>query len=281
VSSTLRIGLGAFVLALLAPAAGQAQETPDYFKQNCASCHSIGGGRLTGPDLKGLTKRKDREWLIAFILNPKQVIDSGDAYARQLVDESKGVIMPTTFGITRDRAEALLNLIEEESKKERSVFAGVQLPEGPFTAGDVREGEEIFLGYQRLKNGGPACISCHSANGAGALGGGRLGPDLTRIYGLHGRKGLAAWLSAPATPTMLPVYKAHPLTIDEIRPLVAYFEHTARQGREDSGVAPLNFFLLGLGGAAAALVVFDALWRRRFRGVRRALVHGEVERGTR
>jgi mono/diheme cytochrome c family protein len=251
-----------------------AQETADFFRQNCASCHTIGGGRLTGPDLKNVTQRKDRGWLVPYILNPKSVMDSGDPYAQQMLQEARGVIMPTIFGLTRHRAEALLNLIEEESKKDRSQFAGMQLSDRPFTPEDVNQGREIFLGNQRLAGGGPPCISCHAANGVGVLGGGRLGPDLTKVYErLHGRKELAAWLSAPATPTMQPVFKAHPLQPEELLPLVAYFEATAKGGQEDNGVAPLNFFLLGLGGAAGGLATCDFLWRRRFRTVRRSLVH--------
>ena len=39
------------VIAAVSPVAS-AQDTPDYFRQNCMNCHTIGGGRLTGPDLK-------------------------------------------------------------------------------------------------------------------------------------------------------------------------------------------------------------------------------------
>jgi mono/diheme cytochrome c family protein len=272
-------------LALLALLAGTtapagAQEAADFFKQNCASCHTIGGGRLTGPDLKDVTKRKDREWLTNFIANPKAVIDGGDPYAQQLAQESRGVVMPTLFGLTRDRIDSLLNLIEAESKLARSQFAGVQVSDRPLTAADVARGRELFLGLERLGNGGAACISCHTVQGVGALGGGKLGPDLTRVYErMQDRKQLAAWLSAPATPTMQPVFKTHPLQPEEILSLVAFFEQSAREGREDDSPSALSFFLLGLGGAGAGLAVFDALWRRRFRGVRRVLVHNDNGRG--
>jgi cytochrome c2 len=75
-------GLALFVLLIATTAPVRAQETADYFKKNCASCHTIGGGRLTRPDLKDVTKRKDREWLTTFITNPKATIDGGDPYAK-------------------------------------------------------------------------------------------------------------------------------------------------------------------------------------------------------
>jgi mono/diheme cytochrome c family protein len=262
----------ALLVATMAPAS--AQEAADFFKQNCASCHTIGGGRLTGPDLKDVAKRRDREWLARFISNPKATIDGGDPYAQQLVQDARGVVMPTVFGLTRDRIESLLNLIEAESKLPKSQFAGLQISNRPLTADDVARGRELFLGVERLGNGGVACISCHTVQGVGALGGGKLGPDLTRVYErMQDRKQLAAWLSAPATPTMLPVFKTHPLQDEEILSLVAFFEQSAREGREDDSPSALRFFLLGLGGAGVGLAVFDALWRRRFRGVRRILVY--------
>ncbi|MCI0457989.1 MAG: hypothetical protein L0Z62_13575 [Gemmataceae bacterium] len=281
-----RLAVCALVTLGLAPHAAQAQDPADFFRQSCSSCHTIGGGRLTGPDLKGVTGRvekagKSRQWLIDFIRNARSVIDSGDPYARQLYDDARQQVMPAFPGLTAESAESLLRLIEAESKLEHSQFAGGEVPSHPFTPADVEKGRAIFMGYRPLKNGGPSCISCHSADGVGALGGGRLGPDLTRVFErLNGRKELAAWLTAPATETMKPVYAKHRLDFqDEILPLVAFFEHTARDGREDSGVSSLSFFLIGLGGAAAGLVAFDAIWRRRFRGVRRQLVHPETAGG--
>lgn len=263
-------------LAVLAPASVPvfAQETADYFKRNCANCHTIGGGRLTGPDLKNVTARKDREWLIRFLLNPKGVIDSGDAYARQLLEESRGVLMPVTPDLNGERAESILKLIEAESKLERSQFVGVgsAIPDRAFTRDEVEKGREFFVGHRSLAKEGAACVSCHNVQDCTAIGGGMLGPDLTQVWGkLQGRKGLAAWLSSPPTPTMQPIYKQHPLTDNEILHLVAFLED-AREGREEVTAARFNFFLLGLAGTGAGFVLFDFLWQRRFRAVRRNLV---------
>jgi len=257
-----------------------AQETAAYFRQNCMSCHTIGGGRLTGPDLKNVSDRKDRQWLIRFIMDPKGVIDSGDAYAAKIVKESNGAVMTAAVGMTKEKAEALLDLIEAESKLERSEFAGVQVSSAPFTEKDVRNGEDYFTGMTRFENGGAPCFSCHTVRGVGALSGGRVGPDLTSVYANQGgRKPLSAWLHAPATTTMQPLYKERPLTPEEIHAVVAFFEHSAKQGGEEDMSGPMAFLLLGLGGAAIGFVLFDSLWRNRFRAVRRLLVHGPHRQG--
>ena len=253
--------------------AASAQEAPQYFRQNCMSCHTIGGGRLTGPDLKDVSQRKDRVWLARFMLDPKGMIASGDPYAAQLQQEARGVVMPTVSGMSKERADALLDLIEAESKLEKSQFIGLQIPDGPFSEADIALGRDIFLGRARLKNGGPSCVGCHTAIGLPGLGGGRLGPDLSKVFErLESRKTLGSWLLAPPTTTMQPVWRGHPLEAEEILPLVAYFEDVSRRGGEDTSPARLNFFLIGLAGTVAALVGFDLAWRKRFRAVRRPMV---------
>ena len=241
------------------------------------NCHTIGGGRLTGPDLKDVGKRKDAEWLINFMQNPKAVVDSGDAYAAKMLEESRGVVMPTLPGMTRYRAEQILKLIEEESKLEKSQFEGIKVSSKPFTEADRTTGHAIFTGTQPLKNGGSACIACHSVYDLSALGGGRLGPDLTKVYErLKGRKSLSAWLMAPATATMQPIFRNRPLEAEEIHALAAYFDEAARHSEADASVDRMSFLLLGLGLAAVVIFLFDSLWKKRFHAVRRTLVDDEI-----
>ncbi len=262
---------GAFSL----PAA-RGQETADFFRQNCTSCHTIGGGRLTGPDLKNVTSRQTRDWLVNFISNPTAVLDSGDPYAAKLKEEARGTVMPPIPGMTRARAESLLQLIEQESALEESQFKGIAISTEPFTDAEVAAGRAYLLGRRRLANGGPACISCHSVRGVGFLGGGRLGPDLSLVYERLGgdapRKNLTAWLTAPATVTMGPLFKTCPLTSEEITSLVAFFERAAGAGGESDASGSLAFLLAGVLLAVGGLVAMDAIWRGRFRDVRQALV---------
>lgn len=276
--SVTHISVAAAVLLALVLTGGKAvaQDAPAFFRQNCTNCHTIGGGRLTGPDLKDVATRKDRQWLVQFLQSPKAMIDTGDPYASKLQQEARGVVMPNIAGMNPQQAQALLDMITAESRLPRSQFAGMQISDRPLTSQDIAMGRLIFLGEQPLSGGGPACISCHSIRGLTLLGGGRLGPDLTRVYErLQGRKGLAAWLSAPASPTMAPVFKAHAMQPEEVLSLVALFEDSARKGGEADTTPLLNFFLLGLGGMVLGLVSLDLVWKKRFRGVRWSLVHKE------
>lgn len=250
-----------------------SEESIQYFRLNCTSCHTIGGGRLTGPDLKDVTQRAERDWLVEFILDPKGVIDSGDPYGQQILGEARGVYMNPVPGMTRELAGKLLDLVEAESALETSRFAGLQLSDRPLTEADVDRGLALFVGAQPFESGAPACLSCHDVSGLSAMGGGRLGPDLTSAYArLEGRKALGAWLSAPPATVMQPLYQSEPLDSEEILALVAYLKDSAESGEAEAQSSVLGFVLSGIGLAALLMGIFDVLWRTRFRGVRRSLV---------
>ncbi len=112
------------------------------------------------------------------------------------------------------------------------------------------------------------CTSCHT------IGGGRLtGPDLTAAYGrLDGRKALGAWLASPPSAVMQPLFRDRPLEADEILALVAFLKAGAETGEVETPPKSLAFVLSAIGLAAALMVLFDVVWRSRFRAVRRPLV---------
>ena len=60
-----------------------ADEGAKIFKSKCTSCHFRGKGILTGPDLEGVTKRLDNEWLKSWITNPN-AMKLTDEYAKEI-----------------------------------------------------------------------------------------------------------------------------------------------------------------------------------------------------
>jgi len=274
----LALGMSAF---LSIPAPTRAQAAEDFFKQNCVACHTIGGGRLIGPDLKDVTKSKDRAWLVKFMQNPQAMIDSKDAYAAQLLQEAHGVVMPTLPGMTPDLANALLDFTEGKGGAgQAAAAAGPAISEREFTANDAAAGRQIFLGEQPLANGGPPCVSCHSLGTIPGLGGGRLGPDLTQALDrLGGRKGLSIWLSSPPTPTMQSLFSKRALQPDEIFALLAALDDAGKTSQPVGATLTWKFFLLGFIGMLAGLALIQLAWRSRFRAVRRVMVHGQLGGG--
>jgi mono/diheme cytochrome c family protein len=270
------LALCGILLLLVFPAI--AQDSAAYFQANCASCHTIGGGPMVGPDLQNLEQRKDRAWIEKFLANPQAVIDSGDAYAKKMLADSNGVMMPPMSGLDHEQTEALLDWIAAQSKG-RQPAAAAPAAEPVFTPSDAELGSQLALGTRPLANRGAACISCHALRGTPVLGGGKLGPDLTHEFTrLGGARAATAWLSSPPTPTMKAVYATHALKPDEAHALAAYLESVSKEQGGGAAGAEKIFLLIGLGGCLIALAAMDMIWKRRFHAVRRPLVAGKSQR---
>lgn len=77
----------------------------------CKACHTIGGGRLVGPDLKGVTERREEAWLLKFIKNSQEMVLAGDPIAVQLFEEYNKIPMPPN-PLTDDQIRDILLYIE-------------------------------------------------------------------------------------------------------------------------------------------------------------------------
>ena len=267
-----RLSLLALCLTLL-PSAASAQDAARYYDENCALCHTIGGGDMAGPDLKGSTDRRDRRWLVRFLLDPEGVVESGDDYAVKLVAKWDGNVMPATDGLTEHMAEELVEYIERRSRD--AAEPPTDEASLVFTDEDRARGLAIFTGQLRLTGGGPSCLSCHGLGGAASAVGGLLGPDLAAVHTrLGGARGTTAWLAAPPTPMMRALYRKAPLTEDESRALAALFENAAAVPAMPVSTERRRLLIAGLAGAVIGLVVMGIVWSGRFRSVRRRLLSG-------
>jgi len=245
-----------------------------YFNINCKACHTIGGGRLIGPDLLGIEDRADREWLIHWIVDPTAVLASGDAYAQKILKESNNVSMVKSPGITADLAASILDYIQTRTDAGELDQAYV---EPVFTKDDVVAGRGFFNGKTKLSNGGAPCIACHTVNSLTGLGGGKLGVNLTDAYDRLGNtRGLSTWLKAPPTETMLPVFLNHPFTDDEITGLVAFLKNEFEISRDLVFAASANLLLYGFLGAILLFLLIGAIWSHRFRSVRKTMIKETV-----
>ncbi len=96
-----------FIIAAVISLSAFAQ--PDgakIFKQNCTACHVIGETKLIGPGLKGVTEKRNKEWLKKWINNSSELIASGDPDAIAIFEEYNKVAM-TNFNFSDEDFEAL------------------------------------------------------------------------------------------------------------------------------------------------------------------------------
>lgn len=251
---------------LAAPVTQGASPGETLFQTKCVACHTIGKGKLVGPDLQDVTARRDAAWLKQFIADPNKLFDANDPTAQQLLAENNNVRMPA-LGLTDAEISAVVAFLGT-GPTAASAPAAAALPPG-----DPAAGWRSFTGTARLTGGGPACIGCHSVSGLGGLGGGALGPDLTHVVQRYPGAGLAAVLGNIAFPTMSGPFTNRPLTPQEQADLVAYLT-AVDQNRAappvTAGALTQNTALvlgIGLAGTVALLVVLAFFWPRQRQSV--------------
>ncbi len=76
----------------------------------CSSCHKLTDERLVGPGWKGVTERRQPEWLMNFITNPDPMIDKDPEVQAQL--EICLVRMPNQ-NLSDDEARAILEYMRQ------------------------------------------------------------------------------------------------------------------------------------------------------------------------
>lgn len=175
--------------------AGGAKFSPEAaatFNKRCTACHTYGKGIKVGPDLKGATERRKRDWLVKFIQGSSNVIKSGDPTAVSLFAQFKQQRMPDWTDLSEKQVNDILDFVaiggpDIKPADERS--AELALP------AEIEMGRQLFVGEQRLKYGSQSCGSCHSVRGAGW--GGSLGPDLTQTYFKFQDRALTEFLRHP------------------------------------------------------------------------------------
>ncbi len=104
----------AVLLALSSVSFGQtgAEKGKKLFQEkSCAACHTIGGGKLAGPDLAGVTERREEEWLKKWLKSPETMLMS-DPIAKEMLGVYM-IPMPNQ-GLTDEEIDALIEYFESE-----------------------------------------------------------------------------------------------------------------------------------------------------------------------
>ena len=102
-----------FSLVLAEQSFAQSEsETADLFKLKCGICHTIGGGRLVGPDLANVHQRRSEDWLLEYVRSSQAMIKKGDPDAVAIYEEFNKIAMPDPM-ISDVEIKSLLSYITE------------------------------------------------------------------------------------------------------------------------------------------------------------------------
>ncbi|MDH5682575.1 MAG: c-type cytochrome, partial [Spirochaetota bacterium] len=127
-----------------------------YMSKGCAGCHSFGGGdKPNGPDLKGVTSKRSKDWLKTWLKDPGAMAKSDDT-AKALVKQYKGFVMPKVDLSDKD-IDNLISYMAAQS----SGTAGSGVAFKPLSASEFEEGKKTYFNL---------CSGCHGAKRWGATG---------------------------------------------------------------------------------------------------------------
>lgn len=213
----------------------QSDEVASKYAMKCAGCHTIGGGKLTGPDLL-----------------PTRVWPKGELFAKvKLMEKRVGPM-------TDDEVNGFVSLLQDARAGDRVKIAQ-ELAQKAVAAtlepASMSEGRRLFFGETPLLNGGIACVTCHRAGARG----GTLGPDLTLLRERMGKVAMTSAIQQAQFLVMSGTYKDHPITAQEAVHLAEYLSSpdlAPASSMEDK--VSLIGFILGV----VALFGIVSLYRR-------------------
>ena len=253
---------------------GWTQEPGEQvFNTTCFACHTIGGGRLIGPDLAGVHEKRSQEWLEKFIRSSQSMIKAGDAEAVALFEEYSSMVMPDAVASEEEIRQVLSYINSQSTDDAASPDASTGepvapeesvTPDEPASEEEILAGQELFQGSLRLVNGGPACNACHEVRNDAVIGGGILATELTTVFSRMGGAGVTAILGRAPFPVMQAAYEDRSLTESEVTALVAFLEYAdSEQYNQLPRDYGLGLFASGVVGAGVLFGLFGFVWRGR------------------
>lgn len=81
--------------------------------KGCVGCHTVGGGQLAGPDLSGVTERREFDWFVAMVINPDSMLQDDDA-AKELFEQYMTPMM--NMNVSREEAASIFEYLRRESQ---------------------------------------------------------------------------------------------------------------------------------------------------------------------
>ncbi len=277
---------GALLLAgwLGGSQSASAQESgKQIFQQSCAACHSIGAGRLVGPDLKGVNERRAEDWLLKYIKSSQALVKAGDKIATALFEEFK-MPMPDQ-ALSEDQIKKVLAHIKETeggpAAAKEAATVQTAAPAAAAHPDEIQRGQDLFEGKIRFTNGGPSCNACHHVMSDALLGGGVLAAELTLVFSRMGNAGVRAVIGTSPFPVMQAAYAGKEFSDQEISALVAFLQHVdqehARQMPKQWG---WRMFSAGAGGVLVLVGIMSLAGRgRKKRAVNQDIYDRQITSG--
>ena len=137
---TLTISLNAF--------SQDAAKGKEIFNANCAACHKL-DAKATGPALRGVAAKYDKEWLYKWIKNSGELIKSGDAQAVKVYEENNKVAMTAFPQLSNEDIDNIIAYTSEPAPVAVAPVAGTSV-DGNDAANESGVSNNLILGALSL-----------------------------------------------------------------------------------------------------------------------------------
>jgi len=101
-----------------------ARPGEDLYNTRCTACHTIGQGDKLGPDLLGVVSKRDRQWLIRWLMEPDVMLKEKDPLAMALYTQYGNVPMPNVK-LAPQQALDLIQFMEVETRRVNAIAESV------------------------------------------------------------------------------------------------------------------------------------------------------------
>jgi nitrate reductase gamma subunit len=224
------ITLGASTLLSTGRASADTAEAKKIFTTRCMACHTFGKGVKVGPDLKGVTERRQRPWLLKFVRSSSTVIASGDPIATGLLQQFNQQRMPDWIDLSEAQVNTILDWLAGNGPDQQEPDARAA---DAATVAEIETGRQLFHGLHEMARGGIACASCHSIRDAAGASGGVLASDLTTVYSQYQDGAMTQFLKHPCVLRYPESTLSAFLAPDESFAIKAYLRYAALTNQPD------------------------------------------------
>jgi nitrate reductase gamma subunit len=192
--AAIGVVMSAHILLCSGVASADTAEAKKIFTTRCMACHTFGKGVKIGPDLKGVTERRQRDWIVKFVRSSSTVLASGDATATALFEQFKQQRMPDWIDLSEAQVGGIMDWLAANGpdQQDPSSRAADQA-----TVAEIEAGRQLFHGARALSLGGLACASCHSIHDEAGASGGVLASDLTAAFSQYQDGAMTVFLKRP------------------------------------------------------------------------------------
>jgi mono/diheme cytochrome c family protein len=126
---------------------GDAAKGKDIFNANCAACHKL-DAKATGPALRGVGAKYEKEWIYKWVHNSSDLIKSGDADAVKVFEANNKIPMTGFPQLSEADIDNIIAYTMEPKAAAPAPVAGEKVPGTDANAGGISN--NVILGALSL-----------------------------------------------------------------------------------------------------------------------------------